>query len=143
MAGNLFLHPIPSHPIPSHPIHRDACFRGSEARHLLRPYCQRNLRGMQSLIVLILFAGFACIVHGVYEERMRAVEKDVRVEYRFLPRTLYDEQLEAPDLEGKFKGMFDSPSSSPWADANIGRDVGSALQQQRAAGRAAAPAARA
>jgi hypothetical protein len=83
---------------------------------------------MQSIIVLILFVGFACIVHGIYEERVRALQQDVRVEYRFLPRTLYDEQLEAPDLAGKFRGMFDAPSADPWADSHIGRDIGDALQ---------------
>lgn len=56
----------------------------------------------------------AMIVHGVYEEKFREVEKNVRVEYRFIPRTLYEEQLggDDPNLTSKFSNMFQS--DSPW-----------------------------
>ncbi len=70
---------------------------------------------MKIFIVLILFVGMSMIIHGIYEEKYRELEKNVRVEYRFLPRTLYEEQLGAqePNLVGKFKNMFQS--DSPWS----------------------------
>ncbi len=70
---------------------------------------------MKIFVVLILFVGMAMIIHGVYEEKYKELEKNVRVEYRFLPRTLYEEQLgnEDPNLTGKFSNMFQS--DSPWS----------------------------
>ena len=69
---------------------------------------------MKIVIVILLFVGMSMIIHGVYEEKFKEIEKNVRVEYRFLPRTLYEEQLsrEEPNLTGKFSNMFQS--DSPW-----------------------------
>ena len=68
--------------------------------------------GMRTLIVLMLFAGMAMIVHSVYEEKLARARKQVKVEYRFLPRTLYEEQMAQTDTLGNFKTMFDR--ASPW-----------------------------
>jgi hypothetical protein len=62
---------------------------------------------MKALVVLALFAGMALVMHGVYEEKYRRLQETVRVEYRFLPRTLYEEQMAEADLAGKFRRMFD------------------------------------
>jgi hypothetical protein len=67
---------------------------------------------MRALIMLTLFAGLAMVIHSVYEEKLTRVQKQVRVEYRFLPRTLYEEQMAHTDVLGNFKGMFDK--STPW-----------------------------
>ena len=71
---------------------------------------------MQPLVVLLLFAGMALVMHGIYEEKLRAAERNVRVEYRFLPRTLYEEQMESTDLLGRYGTMFDR--ASPWDERN-------------------------
>ena len=68
--------------------------------------------GARAVIVILLFAGMAMIVHSVYEEKLARAKKNVKVEYRFLPRTLYEEQMAQTDTLGDFKGMFDR--SSPW-----------------------------
>lgn len=62
---------------------------------------------MNALVMLLLFAGMALVMHGVYEERVRRLEQEVRVEYRFLPRTLYEEQVAEADVAGKFRGLFE------------------------------------
>lgn len=62
---------------------------------------------MNIIVVLLLFAGMALVMQGVYDEKVKALEKNVRVEYRFLPRTLYEEQMAHSDLLGKFKTLFD------------------------------------
>jgi hypothetical protein len=67
---------------------------------------------MKSFVVLLLFVGMALVIHGIYEEKFKRLEKNVRVEYRFIPRTFYDEQLAQTDLMGKFKNMFEK--DSPW-----------------------------
>lgn len=68
---------------------------------------------MNPVVVLLLFAGFALVLHAVHEERVRRLEREVRVEYRFIPRTLYEDQMAQTDVAGRFKGMFETPS--PWA----------------------------
>lgn len=73
---------------------------------------------MHSFVVLMLFVGMALVMHGIYEEKLKAAERNVRVEYRFLPRTLYEEQMAQTDLSGKFRGMFDK--ESPWYDRTVG-----------------------
>jgi len=67
---------------------------------------------MQSFVVFMLFVGVFIVVHCVYEEKFRALQNDVRVEHRFVPRTYYEEQHATPDLAGKLKGLFEP--SSPW-----------------------------
>jgi hypothetical protein len=82
---------------------------------------------MQAIVVLLLFVGVVFVMHGIYEERLAAIEKKSRIEYRFVPRTIYEEQLARAggggdqDLSTKFHDMF--AKESPWSD----RDGGSAL----------------
>jgi hypothetical protein len=64
---------------------------------------------MKLWIVLLLFIGMFLIVHGIYEEKLQAVKRSVKVEYRFIPRTYYEEQLMNAEgsLATKFKSMFE------------------------------------
>lgn len=68
---------------------------------------------MKSLVILLMFVGLFMVAHGVYQEKLKAVEQNVRVEYRFIPRTFYEEQMASNDVMGTLGNMFDS-SSSPW-----------------------------
>lgn len=65
---------------------------------------------MRALILLMLFGGVALVIHSVYEEKLERARREVRVEYRFLPRTLYEEQMaQSAELlgpEGKMNAMF-------------------------------------
>jgi hypothetical protein len=67
---------------------------------------------MNPVVVLILFAGMALVIHSVYEEKYKRLKQEVKVEYRFIPRTLYDEQLVQSDVSGHFRTMFDA--GTPW-----------------------------
>jgi len=69
---------------------------------------------MQSLAVLLLFVGMFMVVHGVYEEKLRTIHETTRVEYRFIPRTLYEEQMAnaGPGVTSEFSNLFDA--SAPW-----------------------------
>lgn len=46
-------------------------------------------------------------MNGIYEEKINKLEKDVRVEYRFIPRSYYDEQLFSNQFSSKFSNLFD------------------------------------
>lgn len=73
---------------------------------------------MIPIFVLFLFIGMFMVVHGIYDERFRALKDNVRVEYRFVPRTYYEEQLSNTDVSGMFKDMFEK--GAPWQERNMG-----------------------
>lgn len=81
---------------------------------------------MQSVVVLLLFIGMALVMHGIYEERIASALRDVKIEYRFIPRTYYEEQLAGADLSPSIKTLFTAGSADPWFDTSIGRNVGDA-----------------
>ena len=51
------------------------------------------------------------IIHGVYEEKLRISEQNKKIEYKFIPRTLYEEQLSDSNLSNQIDSIYDS---SPW-----------------------------
>jgi hypothetical protein len=64
---------------------------------------------MKTLIYLLLFVGTLMIVHGIYEEKYDQLKKDVRVKYKFIPRTYYDEFLMHDNYTSKVaSAMFDN-----------------------------------
>lgn len=69
---------------------------------------------MQAFVVLLLFVGMLMVVHGIYEERFQMLNENVRVEYRFVPRTYYEEQLSPAEgtLSSKFQNIFED--ETPW-----------------------------
>ena len=71
---------------------------------------------MKTVIFLFLFIGMFMIVHGIYEEKIEKLKKDVRVKYKFIPRTYYDEFLMndknvSQASKALFEGVPDSRSA--------------------------------
>ena len=64
---------------------------------------------MKSFVILLMFVGMAMVMHGIYEEKYKQLQKGARVEYRFVPRTFFDEQMADADVAGKFSHMFQGP----------------------------------
>lgn len=73
---------------------------------------------MRSLIIFIFCFGIFLIIHSIYEQKYQALKKNVRVEYRFIPRTYYEEQLSSTPVSSMFKNMFQQ-DSNPWFERNI------------------------
>lgn len=69
---------------------------------------------MKTLVILVLFVGMFLIIQGVYEEKLKAEKENKQIEYKFIPRTYYEEQLQSGELQGKMSRMFDQVS--PWFD---------------------------
>lgn len=86
---------------------------------------------MQSLVVLLLFVGMVMVMHGVYEERLAIAKKDVKIEYRFVPRTYYEEQLSGNDLSPSIKTLFTAGSADPWADTSVGKNIGNDMMPRK------------
>lgn len=66
---------------------------------------------MQIFIIFLLFVGMFMIMQGVYEEKLRISEQNKKTEYKFIPRTLYEEQLSDSTLSDQIESLYDS---SPW-----------------------------
>lgn len=73
---------------------------------------------MQSIAMFFLFVGVFLIVIGIYEEKLRIAESNVKIEYKFIPRTYYEEQLANSDLSMKMADLFNN--ESPWFDRTVG-----------------------
>lgn len=73
---------------------------------------------MTTIIILLFFIGMFMVVAGVYEQRFKTMEKLVRTEYKFIPRTLYDESFAKHDINALYKNYFDSPD--PWSSKTSG-----------------------
>jgi hypothetical protein len=59
------------------------------------------------------------LIHGIYDQKYKTLQQNVRVEYRFIPRTYYEEQLaENPNVASNYKNMFQK--ESPWFERNVG-----------------------
>jgi hypothetical protein len=67
---------------------------------------------MKAVIMLLIFSGMFVIIHSIYEEKLRKANENVRIEYKFIPRTMYEEQMQQSDILSNFKGMFNK--ASPW-----------------------------
>ena len=72
---------------------------------------------MKSLVFFLFFAGMLFIIHGIYDQKYNALSSNMRVEYRFIPRSYYEEQLADSNVSANFKNMFNK--ESPWYDRNI------------------------
>lgn len=74
---------------------------------------------MKSLIILLFFIAALCIIVGIYEQKLEIAEQNKQIEYRFIPRTLYEEQMgHGADVSDKFGTMFEN--ESPWFDRTVG-----------------------
>jgi hypothetical protein len=67
---------------------------------------------MKPVITLMLFIGMFMIVAGVYEQKYQKLDKLVRTEYKFIPRSMYEDALATPDLVATYSSHFDV--SDPW-----------------------------
>ena len=77
---------------------------------------------MKQVIMLLLFIGVIMIMHGIYQQKLKAAKENVKIEYRFIPRTYYEEQLSSnTTVTGNFKNMFDK--TSPWMEGQFSENV--------------------
>jgi hypothetical protein len=76
---------------------------------------------MNLFVVILIVLGVFLIIHGIYEERYQELKQAVKVEYRFVPRSYYDEQLFDSQFDDKMGSL--NTEDSEWYHRNIGRDM--------------------
>jgi hypothetical protein len=76
---------------------------------------------MRFAAFVILIVGMFLILHGVYQEKLEQLESKTRVEYRFIPRNYYEEQIFQSQFESKAAPLFEEDDQ--WFFRNIGREM--------------------
>ena len=61
---------------------------------------------MQSLSLLILILGIVFITVGYMDNKVKENKAEKVIEYRFVPRSIYDEQIKPTDLNDTLSSMF-------------------------------------
>jgi len=64
---------------------------------------------MKAFILLLIVIGIIMIVTGYLENNSKCPPPTV--EYRFIPRSFYEEQLSTPNLKNFYSEMFNKPST--------------------------------
>lgn len=70
------------------------------------------------IMFFLVFIGVFLVLNGIYEQKLRAEVANVKVEYRFIPRSYYDEQMGVSDVSLQFDKMFNGDST--WAEVTTG-----------------------
>lgn len=61
---------------------------------------------MKSLSLLVLVIGIVFITVGYMDNKVDKLKSEKKIEYRFVPRTIYDEQIKPANLSDTFSTMF-------------------------------------
>ena len=62
---------------------------------------------MQSLVLVLLVLGLIMMALGYQKKLITNMETKTVVEYRFIPRSIYEDQFGPVKLEGSFQDMFE------------------------------------
>jgi len=74
---------------------------------------------MKSVVLLLFFTGLMFIILG-YQKQLNILPNP-KIEYRYIPRTFYDEQLSSGNVLKQFSSLFEN--ENPWIkDRNIEAD---------------------
>jgi hypothetical protein len=62
---------------------------------------------MKSFILFIFVIGLILLTTGYQKQLTRQVEVQKEIEYRFIPRSIYEEQMGQPQVSQSFADMFE------------------------------------
>lgn len=62
---------------------------------------------MKQLSLFLLLIGFVLVLMGYLEIYFNSQKKEKKIEYRFIPRNVYD-QIQSNDLDDQFSYMFNA-----------------------------------
>ncbi len=61
---------------------------------------------MKSLVLLLLVLGVMMITTGYHQKMQSNYKKEKVIEYRYIPRSLFEEQMQPVNLQQSFSDMF-------------------------------------
>jgi len=62
---------------------------------------------MRSLVLFLFVIGIIMLTTGYQKRMLKTHEIQTRVEYRFIPRNIYEEQLGEPEISSSYADMFE------------------------------------
>ncbi len=62
---------------------------------------------MKSFILFIFVVGIILLTTGYQKQIARQIEVQKEIEYRFIPRSIYEEQMGQPEVSSSFADMFE------------------------------------
>ncbi len=62
---------------------------------------------MKSFILFIFVIGIILLTTGYQKQLTRHIEVQKEIEYRFIPRSIYEEQMGQPEISQSFADMFE------------------------------------
>lgn len=72
---------------------------------------------MKSFIIFFFVLGLFLIINFIYQQKYDALKKNIHIQYRFIPRTYLEEQIENTNVSGIFKNDFNN--ADPWFENNV------------------------
>lgn len=61
---------------------------------------------MKSLVLLLMVIGIMMITIGYHQKMQSNYKKEKVIEYRYIPRSLFEEQVQPVNLQQSFSDMF-------------------------------------
>lgn len=61
---------------------------------------------MKSLVLLLLVVGIMAITIGYHQKLQENLKEKTIIEYRYIPRSFYEEQLQPVNVQQSFYDMF-------------------------------------
>lgn len=62
---------------------------------------------MKSFVLFIFVVGLVLLTIGYQKQLTRQIEVQKEIEYRFIPRSIYEEQMGQPNVSASFVDMFE------------------------------------
>jgi len=61
---------------------------------------------MKSLVLLLMVIGIMMVTIGYHQKMQSNYKKEKVIEYRYIPRSLFEEQVQPVNLQQSFSDMF-------------------------------------
>lgn len=61
---------------------------------------------MKSVIFLFLFIGIIMVIDGIYKDEIHKLKKRKQIEYRYVPRDMYEDMLYSQHTTPKYESIF-------------------------------------
>jgi len=61
---------------------------------------------MKSLSLFVLMLGVIMVTVGYMDKKIKKAEKEKEIEYRFVPKSIYEQQIQPVNLSDTFSTMF-------------------------------------
>lgn len=61
---------------------------------------------MQSIIIILLIVGIVMVIDGIYREEIMKLKEEKKIEYKFIPRSMYEDALYSNNLKQNYEHIF-------------------------------------